>query len=149
MPGRSRGWPGATSWLVSVSCVRNVRVCASASGAIFVTVRVSVRPSNASAVTGSFWPRKTRCDGRRVEGRVADHRVGHAEVDVDRGDVDQPERDLVGGLALAGLDVLLGDGRVVERHDELAVDVVVVRLVELHPRVRQRVLRRLPARRPR
>ena len=52
IPGLKSGWPGAISWLGKESSVRNVRVCASASGAIFVTVPVKVRPSNASAVTG-------------------------------------------------------------------------------------------------
>ena len=73
---------------------------------------------------------------------IADHRVGHAESDVDRRDVDQTKGDLVGCLALAGLNLLLSDGRVVEGDDELAIGVVVVGLIELYARVRQRMLGR-------
>ena len=98
---------------------------------------------------GKFLAQEHALDRRCIDRRFADHRVGHTEVDVDGGDVDETERDLVRRFALAGFDVLFGNGRVVKRDDELAVGVVVVRLVELHPRVGQRVLGGLPVHRPR
>jgi hypothetical protein len=76
----------------------------------------------------------------RVNGRIADHGVGNAEGNVDRGDVDETEGNLMSHFPFARFDLLLGDSRVVKRNDELAVGVVVVCLIELHLRIRQGLL---------